>query len=64
MSSVEQWTANQKFLDRAIQRGDTFILSNPVKDIGNVSGTFRQELEYLMGQGYYLNSSGTQMIRW
>lgn len=33
MTSAEQWTANVKFLDRTIARGDKIILSNPVKDI-------------------------------
>jgi RHS repeat-associated protein len=63
MSKAEQWGANQKFLDRAVARGDKFILSNPVKDINNVSGAFRQELDYLSSKGYKLSENGTQMIK-
>jgi hypothetical protein len=63
MSAAEQWGANQKFLDRMIMRGDNVILSNPVLDINKVSGAFRQELDYLIGKGYRLNSTGTQLIK-
>jgi RHS repeat-associated protein len=63
MTAVEQWAANQKFLDRMIMRGDKIILSNPVLDINKVSGAFRQELDYLIGKGYRLNSTGTQLIK-
>lgn len=41
MTPSEQWIANQKFLDRAILRGDDFILSNKVLDIESVTGAFR-----------------------
>jgi hypothetical protein len=63
MSAAEQWSANQKFLDRMIIRGDKIILSNPVLDINKVSGAFRQELDYLIGKGYRLNSMGNQLIK-
>ena len=63
MSKAEQWAANKKFLDRAISRGDDIILSNPVKDINKVSGAFRQELDYLVEQGFHLSADGTRMIR-
>ncbi len=63
MTKAEQWAANQKFLDRLIARGDEIILSNPVKDIGEVSGSYRKELEYLLGKGFRLSEDGTQLIR-
>jgi hypothetical protein len=63
MSAAEQWSANQKFLDRMIMRGDNIILSNPVLDVNKVSGAFRQELDYIIGKGYRLNSTGTQLIK-
>ncbi len=63
MTKAEQWAANQKFLDRAIARGDEFVLSNPVKSISDVSGSLRKELEYLIERGYRLNKSGTRMIK-
>ena len=63
MSKTEQWRANKKFLDRMIERGDEIILSNPIKNLDDVSGVFRQELDYLIEQGYRLNDDGTEMIR-
>ncbi|MEO4004179.1 hypothetical protein [Flavobacterium sp. CAU 1735] len=63
MTPVQQWAANQKFLDRMIMRGDKIILSNPVLDVNKVSGAFRLELDYLIGKGYRLNSTGTQLIK-
>ena len=63
MSPAEQWAANQKFLDRAILRGDDILLSNPVKNINDVSGAFRQELDYLINKGYKLNFDGTKMLK-
>jgi hypothetical protein len=63
MTPAEQWAANVKFLDRTIARGDNIILANPVKNINNVSGYFRKELDYLIGKGYRLSKDGTQLIR-
>jgi RHS repeat-associated protein len=63
MSKAEQWAANRKFLDRAIARGDDFVLSNPVKSISDMSGSLRRELEYLIERGFRLNESGTRMIK-
>ncbi|MFP4370528.1 MAG: hypothetical protein ACLFR2_13195, partial [Candidatus Kapaibacterium sp.] len=63
MTPAEQWAANVKFLDRTIARGDNIILANPVKNINNVSGYFRKELDYLIDNGYKLSKDGTQLIR-
>lgn len=63
ISQAEQWAANQRFLDRAIARGDDFILSNPVKSIGEATGWFGRELQYLTEQGYKLTKDGARMIR-
>ncbi|MEI6697263.1 MAG: hypothetical protein WCO13_14510 [Bacteroidota bacterium] len=63
MSAAEKLGANTKFLDRMIMRGDKIILSNPVLDINKVSGAFRQELDYMIGKGFRLNSKGTQLIK-
>jgi hypothetical protein len=63
MTPTEQWAANVKFLDRAIARSDAIILAEPIKDIKNVTGALRQELDYLIAKGYKLNADGTQMIR-
>jgi hypothetical protein len=63
-----RWAANQRFLDRAIARGDEFILSSPVeamlapaRDGGKSWST--KELEYLFEKGYRLNNSATRMIK-
>jgi len=63
MSKPEKWTANKKFLDRAIKRGDDIVLSNPVRNIDEVSGAFRQELEYLVEKGFRLSGDGARMIK-
>jgi RHS repeat-associated protein len=63
MSAAEQWAANVKFLERAISRGDKIVLSNAVKDIKQVTGAFKQELEYLISRGYRLSSDGLQMLK-
>ncbi len=33
MFSVEQWTANQKFLDRMISHGDNIRLATPLNKV-------------------------------
>ncbi len=63
MTPAEQWAANVKFLDRTIARGDIIVLANPVKNINDVSGFFRRELDYLIEKGYRLSKDGTQLIR-
>lgn len=63
MSKAEQWAANQRFLDRMITRGDDIVLSNSVKNIYDVSGAFRQELNYLIEKGFKLSPDGTRMVK-
>lgn len=63
MTSAEQWAANQKFLDRTILQGDQIILSNPVKNINEVSGAFRKELDYLIQKGFKLTDDGKRLIK-
>jgi hypothetical protein len=63
MSKAEQWAANQKFLDRLIARGDEIVLSNPIKNLSGVTGSFRQELNYLFSKGFTLNKEGTRLIK-
>jgi hypothetical protein len=63
MTAADQWIANVKFLDRAIERGDIIVLSNRVTNISNVTGSFRRELDYLISKGYKLSSNGLQMIK-
>lgn len=63
MNKADQWTANKKFLDRMIKRGDDIILSNPVKNINDVSGTFRRELNYMVEQGFKISRNGTRLVK-
>ena len=63
MSKAEQWGANRKFLDRMISRGDDIVLSNRVKNIDDVSGAFRQELDYLINKGFRISSDGLRMVK-
>ena len=39
------------------------FMSNPVKNINDVSGTFRSELDYLIGKGLRLSQDGTRLIK-
>jgi RHS repeat-associated protein len=51
LTTGEQWAANQEFLDQAIARGDTFVLSSPPELAPEGSGYFK-ELQYLLENGY------------
>lgn len=61
MSDAQRWGANQKFLDRLIQRGDEVILTTP---IGKISpGTYlEREVNYLLGKGYQAADQGSRMV--
>jgi RHS repeat-associated protein len=63
LKPADQWAANRRFLDRAITRDDEFVLSNPVRNVDEVRGAFRQEIEYLIGRGYRLSEDGSRMTR-
>jgi hypothetical protein len=61
MTKSEQWGANKKFLNRAIDRGDKIVLSNKVTNIAKETGAFKMELNYLKKKGYKLAKSGKEM---
>jgi hypothetical protein len=62
MSQAEQWTANQKFLDRAISRGSEFNLATPIEKIR--PGTYLpKEIQYLNSKGYKFNKNNTRLIK-
>lgn len=61
MSPAEQWAANQKFLDRAIARGDDIRLATPAGQAREGS-SYERELQYLTSKGYRPSSDGTRMI--
>lgn len=63
MTSAEKWAANQKFLDRTILQSDQIILSNPVRNVNEVNGSFRKEIEYLMQKGFRLTEDGKKLIK-
>lgn len=60
MSEIERWKANQKFLDRIIDRGDDIILATPLKKV-RPGSYFARELEYLSSKGYVLSADGTKL---
>jgi hypothetical protein len=62
MTPAEQWTANQKFLDRMISRGDDVILATPLDKVRSGS-FFERELQYLQSKGFMPSADGTRMIR-
>jgi hypothetical protein len=62
MTPVEKWTANVKYLDEAIARGDKFVLSNSA--FKAKEGTFfYKELEYLKSKGYMPSENGMSLIK-
>jgi hypothetical protein len=63
MTKAEQWAANQRFLEEVVLRGDEILLSNPLKNLNDATGTFRKELEYLMSKGYRLSKDGSRMTK-
>jgi RHS repeat-associated protein len=51
MTPAAQWVANQKFLDRAIQRGASILLSTDPAKV-RAGSALEREIEYMAGKGY------------
>jgi len=62
MTTTEQWTANKKFLDRAIAKGSEFNLATPIDKV-RPGSYLQKEIEYLTSQGYKLDSTGTKLVK-
>jgi RHS repeat-associated protein len=62
MSDAERWSANQKFLDRTISRGDEIVLSTPLQNV-KPGSYFERELQYLSGKGYRPSVDGKSLVR-
>ena len=63
MSEAEKLAANDKFLDRAISRGQTFVVTMNVTDALKKGGVWlRHEIEYLMTRGYTIGSDGRSLV--
>ena len=61
MSPEQRWAANQRFLDRAIARGDEIVLATPIER-ARPNSFFVRELEYLREMGYVPSIDGSRMI--
>jgi hypothetical protein len=61
MTDAERWAANQKFLDRMINRGDDIILATPLDKV-KPGSYFQRELDYLLGKGYKVSPDGTKLV--
>jgi len=61
MTEAEQWAANQKFLDEAIARGDTFRLATPIDQV-RPGSYLEKEIQYLTGKGFQLNGDGSALV--
>jgi RHS repeat-associated protein len=58
MSPEQQWAANQRFLDRGIAAGDSFlVVTGPRMGAGTV-----REINYLRSQGYEWTSNGLGLV--
>lgn len=71
MSSVQQWRANRRFLDRTIARGDRVLLSanpkGPTNAFNQRAGSqrgysYRREIAYMVNRGYRLHPNGKELI--
>jgi hypothetical protein len=66
MTDAERWAANQKFLDRGLASGDTFVLTTPI-EASREGSWYWKELEYLMSQaqryGYRLSDDGKRLYK-
>lgn len=65
MTKKEQWEANRRFLDRAITRGDQFVLaSDPFQALHSARNSFyAMEIRYLTSKGYELNDASTKLLK-
>lgn len=62
MSEAERWAINQRFLDKAIYRGDQFFLAtDPL--LADPKSWYFKELQYLFAHGYVLNDAGNKVIK-
>ena len=61
MTEAQRWTANQKFLDRTISRGDDILLSTPLDKV-RPGSYFERELQYMSGKGYSPSANGSRLI--
>lgn len=61
MTASEQWSANQKFLDRAIKAGREFLLATQYSK-ARPGSFYEKELQYLLEKGYQLDKTGTKLI--
>jgi RHS repeat-associated protein len=61
MTENQQWSANQRFLDRAIQRGQSFRLATSIENV-RPGSFFERELQYLQSWGYTLSSDGSMLL--
>jgi hypothetical protein len=61
MSDAERWTANTKFLDRTISRGDDIILATPLDKV-RPGSYYARELEYLSAKGYRPSADGSRLV--
>ena len=59
MSDADVWAANQKFLDRAIGRGDVFVLAS---DSIRPGSFVEKEIKYLLGKGYVLSPDRIHLV--
>jgi hypothetical protein len=61
MTENQQWSANQRFLDRAIERGQSFRLATSIENV-RPGSFFERELQYLQSWGYTLSSDGSMLL--
>jgi RHS repeat-associated protein len=61
LSDAERWAANQRFLDRAVARGDSIILATPITEM-RLGSWYAREIEYLRSLGYRPSCDGSRLL--
>jgi hypothetical protein len=61
MSSAARWAANTRFLDRAIAKGDEFLLATRAS-AARAGSFYAREREYLASRGYRVAEDGLRLM--
>ena len=62
LGKSEQWGANVRFLDAAILRGDSFVLSNSAFT-AKQGTSYYKEIQYLLSRGYKIADDGMLLFK-
>lgn len=61
MTESQRWTANAKFLDRTISRGDSITLATGINDV-RPGSYYEREINYMISKGYRVSADGFRLL--